>query len=273
MKAVSKYPCSKSLQLRNNNFVSIVTFYRLNRFSSKHLSMKKYTLLVFSIIYLSATAQKTFNDPNAVSRNIISFHAIEVSDGIDLYLTPGNEALAVSAVNEEVRNKITTRVEDGVLKIYYDHGGISFDRGNKKMKAYVSFKTLDNLHAAGGSDVYADEGINANDLKVHLGGGSDFHGKISSNKLEMNAHGGSDIYVSGKAASLTINTSGGSDFHGYDLITDNCDINASGGSDVNITCNKELNVNASGGSDVHYKGNGLIKNVNSGGSSSVKKAS
>jgi hypothetical protein len=222
--------------------------------------MRKYILLVFStIIFCSVTAQKTFNDPNAVSRHIIPFHEIEVSDGIDLYLTPGNEALTVSAVNEEVRNKITTKVEDGVLKIYYDHGGITFDVGNKKMKAYVSFKTLDDLQASGGSDVYADEGINANELKVHLAGGSDFRGKIYSNKLEMNAHGGSDIYVSGKAASLTINTSGGSDFHGYDLITDNCEINASGGSDVNITCNKELNVNASGGSDVHYKGTGLIK--------------
>src|SRR6476469_6216688 len=216
--------------------------------------MKKYTLLFCSLIYLSVTAQKTFNDPNAVSRNITSFHAIAVSDGIDLYLSPGNEAIAVSAVKEEVRNKITTKVEDGVLKIYYDHGGITFERGNKKMKAYVSFKTLGNLRASGGSDVYADEVINTEGLKVHLSGGSDFHGKINSDKLEVNAHGGSDIYVSGKAASLTINTSGGSDFHGYDLMTDNCDINASGGSDVNITCNKELNVNASGGSDVHYKG-------------------
>ena len=234
--------------------------------------MKKYALLVFSIICLSAAAQKTFNDPNAVSRNIIPFHAIEVSNGIDLYLTPGNEALAVSAVNEEVRNKITTKVENGVLKIYYDGNGITLDWGNKKMKAYVSFKTLDNLSASGGSDVYADEGIDANELKVHLAGGSDFRGKISSNKLEMNAHGGSDINVLGKATSLRINTSGGSDFHGYDLITDNCEINASGGSDVNITCNKELNVNASGGSDVRYKGNGSIKNVSNSGSSSVKKA-
>ncbi|HEY6977614.1 MAG TPA: DUF2807 domain-containing protein [Chitinophagaceae bacterium] len=81
--------------------------------------MKKYILLFFSaIVYCSVTAQKTFNDPDAVSRNIVSFHAIEVSDGIDLYLTQGNEALAVSAINEEVRNKIITKVEGGVLKIY-----------------------------------------------------------------------------------------------------------------------------------------------------------
>ena len=120
--------------MRDDKFNFIVTFYEVVRFRTKNPVMKKFILSAFSIICLSATAQKTFNDPNAVSRNIISFHAIEVSGGIDLYLTAGNEALAVSAVNEEVRNKITTKVEDGVLKIYYDHGGITFERGNKKMK-------------------------------------------------------------------------------------------------------------------------------------------
>jgi len=236
--------------------------------------MKKYMLSACAvIIFSSAIAQKTFNDPNAAIRNVSSFHAIQISDGIDLYLTQGNEALAVSAINEEVRNKITTKVEDGVLKIYYGHEGVTLDRGNKKMKAYVSFKTLDKLQASGGSDVYADEGISATELNVHLSGGSDFHGRVNSSKLQMEANGGSDVYVSGKATTLLINATGGSDFHGYDLISDNCSVNASGGSDVNITCNKELNVNASGGSDVYYKGDGSIKNMNSGGSSSVKKVS
>ncbi|HXL57328.1 MAG TPA: head GIN domain-containing protein [Chitinophagaceae bacterium] len=236
--------------------------------------MKKYILSACAVIISGLViAQKTINDPNAVTRNVSSFHAIEIEDGIDLYLTQGNEALAVSAINEEVRNKITTKVEDGILKIYCSRPGITLDRGNKKMKVYVSFKTLDNLHASGGSDVYADEGISAPQLTIHLSGGSDFRGKVKSNKLQMEASGGSDIYVSGTAVSLTINASGGSDFHGYDLIADNCEVNASGGSDVNITCNKELNVNASGGSDVYYKGNGSIKNMNSGGSSSVKKVS
>ena len=42
-------------------------------------------------------------------------------------------------------------------------------------------------------------------------------------------------------------------------------------SDAEITVNKELTVDASGGSDVYYKGSGVIRNVRSSGSSSVKK--
>jgi hypothetical protein len=235
--------------------------------------MKRYTFLLAAIVICSsASAQKTINDPNAVKRNISSFHAVEVSSGIDLYLTQGNETVAISATSDDARNKIITKVENGVLKIYYQPG-ISINFGNKKMKAYVSFKTLDALNASGGSDVYAEEGINAGNLAVKLSGGSDFRGKISSTDLKMEASGGSDVYVSGKANSLAVEVSGGSDFHGYDLSADMCNVNANGGSDVYITTNKEMNVNASGGSDVRYKGNGVIKNMNSSGSSSVKKAS
>ena len=235
--------------------------------------MKKYTLLCIATIFCTwSIAQKTINDPNAATRNVPSFHAVEVSSGIDLYLTQGNEAVAVSATSEDARNKIVTKVDNGVLKIYYEHG-LNFDWGNKKMKAYVSFKTLDALHASGGSDVFAEEGINSNNLSVRLSGGSDFRGKISSSALKMEASGGSDIYVSGKANTLSVEASGGSDFHGYDLVTDVCNVDANGGSDVYITSNKEMNVSASGGSDVRYKGNGVIKNMNSSGSSSVKKAS
>jgi len=158
------------------------------------------------------------------------------------------------------------------LKICFEHG-VNFNFGNKKLKAYVSFKTLDALHASGGSDVYAEDGINANNLEVRLSGGSDFRGKINSSALKMEASGGSDVYVSGKANTLSVEASGGSDFHGYDLVADICNVEANGGSDVYITTNKEMNVSASGGSDIRYKGNGVIKNVNSSGSSSVKKAS
>lgn len=261
----------KTLWKHKYDLIFAVTFFICIRLTSKNI-MRKYCLVVCTlIIFIPGIAQKMVNDPNAVKRSVPSFHAIQISHGIDLYLTQGNEAVAVSASAEEYRNKIITKVENGVLKIYYDQNMGLHWGGNKKMKAYVSFKTLDKLSASGGSDVYAEDGINTNDLTANFSGGSDFHGKINSGNLKIAASGGSDVYVSGKAASVTIDASGGSDFHAYDLVTDNCGIEASGGSDVYITANKEMNVNTSGGSDIHYRGSGIIKNMSSSGSSSIKR--
>jgi hypothetical protein len=49
-------------------------------------------------------------------------------------------------------------------------------------------------------------------------------------------------------------------------------VHSSGGSDVQITVNKELNVSASGGSDVYYKGACSVRQLSaSGGSDVIKK--
>jgi hypothetical protein len=89
--------------------------------------------------------------------------------------------------------------------------------------------------------------------------------------LSIHQSGGSDVDLSGNTTTLHVEASGGSDFHGYGLLTDFCSIKASGGSDANITVNKELNADASGGSDIYYKGSGVVKEVRSSGSGSVSK--
>ncbi|HEX4849758.1 MAG TPA: head GIN domain-containing protein [Puia sp.] len=232
-------------------------------------------LLAFAGIGLLSYAQNSnvIKDNNAQVRNVKGFHAIHVSNGIDLYLSQGNEAVAVSASNTDYRDKIKTEVEDGVLKIYIEHDGMHFNFGwhNAKLKAYVSVATLDQLEASGGSDVYLQGSIKTNKLEVGLSGGSDMKGSLEVADLSINQSGGSDVDIKGKVTNLDIEASGGSDFNGYDLVTDNCRISASGGSDTHVTVNKELSANASGGSDIFYKGQGVIKNMKSSGSSSISK--
>lgn len=237
--------------------------------------MKKISGLLAALCLLCTTvpAQKTIKDANAVTRNVKGFHAIEISHGIDLYLSQGNEeAVAVSAADKEDRDRIITRVEDGVLKIYYERreGSWGFSWGNKKMKAYVSATTINKLSASGGADVLVEGELKGERLVMHLSGGSDFKGKVSVQDLALSSSGGSDAAISGRAAKLQIQASGGSDIHGYDLLSDYCRVESSGGSDVYITANKELHTESSGGSDIHYRGNATVTSRKSGGSG-VKK--
>jgi len=236
--------------------------------------MKKllFSLLVTGLI-TTVSAQKTINDPNAEKRNVSGFHAIEVGGGIDLYLSQGEEAVAVSASKNEYRARIKTEVKGGVLKIWYEwNSNLRFDWSNHKLKAYVSFKDIDRLEGSGGSDISVDGSIKVAKLAMEVSGGSDFDGKVETGELNIQASGGSDVRISGKADRLIIDASGGSDFKGYDLASDICNVEASGGSDIQVTVNKELSANASGGSDVYYKGTGLIRDLKTSGSS-IKKVS
>lgn len=216
-----------------------------------------------------AQNSKVINDKNAETRNMKGFHAIEVSNGIDLYLSEGNEAVAVSALDIKNRDKIITEVENGILKIYMEKG-LHWGGGDRGLKAYVSFSKLDNLKASGGSDVYIQDILKTDKLDIDLSGGSDLKGKLNIQDLSLDQSGGSDVDVSGTVANLSVTASGGSDLKGYDLITDVCHIVASGGSDARITVNKELVANASGGSDISYRGTASVKEITSGSSSITK---
>ena len=73
--------------------------------------------------------------------------------------------------------------------------------------------------------------------------------------------------------SLILKPAEQSGFKGYDMVVDYCDAKASGASDIKITVNQELSAEASGASDVNYKGSGLIRDVNTSGSSSISRRS
>ncbi|NCI46294.1 head GIN domain-containing protein [Sediminibacterium soli] len=236
--------------------------------------MKKILLLAALFTATAAYSQKTVMDANAQKRPAKNFHAIEASDGIDLYITQGgDEALAVSASSSEYRDKIHSEVVNGVLKLYYDRprSGWNISWGlNRKLKAYISVKTLDALSASGGSDVNFENDLKIGTLAMHLSGGSDLRGSFHGESLSVSASGGSDVFLSGQVNSIRINASGGSDVHGYEMTSNYCTVDTSGGSDVKITVNKEISGSASGGSDLYYRGNAVSTAGKSGGSS-VKK--
>ncbi|HVF97373.1 MAG TPA: head GIN domain-containing protein [Flavisolibacter sp.] len=237
--------------------------------------MKKLLFLLMPVFATGvAISQKVINDPNAEIRKTGSFTGVSVSSGIDLVLSAGEEAVAVSADKTADRNRIHTEVENGILKIWYEsNSGISIQWGEKNLKAYVSYKTLKSLKASGGSDVDVDGTIKTSELRLDISGGSDFKGAVETENLRVNQSGGSDIHISGKANTLSVDASGGSDFNGYNLVTEICDLEASGGCDIEITANKELSARASGASDIHYKGKPNLKEARASGASSVKSRS
>lgn len=238
-------------------------------------------LVLAASVFTAAGAQSSQGDllvkaPNVQKRTVGSFHAIEVSNAIDLVIKQGDEeGVAVSAASPDLRDRIVTKVENGVLMIYVDKKGFhaNWAWSDRKMKAFVSFKTLNNLSASGSSDVYVDGSIQGDDLRLELSGSSDFKGGINVKNLTLHQSGSSDVKLNGGANDIRIDLSGASDVNAFDFAVDNCTIDASGSSDVHITVNKELNVNSSGSSDVYYKGTAEVIKSHTSGSSSVSKKS
>ena len=230
-------------------------------------------LLLLSLPAIYAQNEKNIVvDGNAEVRHISSFTAIEVSGAIDLYLSQGNEeAVAISASSEDIRSRIRTEVKGNTLHIYLDGKGLNWKIwGNNKMKAYVTFKSLNRVEASGACNVKATSAIKVEDLKIELSGASDFSGAVNVTRLHLEATGASNMRINGTANEATIDASGACTMKCYDLKTDHAKIDASGASNINITVNKELNAGASGGSSIFYKGTGLIREISTSGGATIK---
>src|SRR5258708_2078873 len=125
---------------------------------------------------LSVLAQKTvMNDANVEVRAVRGFHGIEVSNVIDLYLSQGGqETVGVSAAEIKWRDRIRTEVEGGILKIWLDNKGWSWNGGGKKMKGYFFFSSPGKLVASGARDVYVDWGFFGSSPQIMVSCASDF---------------------------------------------------------------------------------------------------
>lgn len=237
--------------------------------------MKTLFLILFTTFCSTALfAQKTVYDKNAEPRRISSFHAIHVSNAFDVYITQGSEeAVAVSAADKDDLPRIETNVENGVLKIRYNDNKKKWS-GNKKLKAYIALKNIDELRAGGACDVKIEGGLRAASLKVNLSGATDLSGElIVDGALDVNLSGASDMTITGAAQNVTIDASGASDVKAYDFTTNICNVEASGASGVRITVDKELSAKLSGASSVSYKGGALIRDIKTSGASSVSRKS
>jgi len=230
--------------------------------------MKKMILTTFALLGVMMAFSQSADEKDAQKRNLTGFQGIEISNGIDLYLTDGPESVSIYSSNHSLRDKIKTEVNGGILRIYLDKE-YHLPPGHTNMKAYVSLKGLKSLSASGGCDVFLQNELKADHLDVRLSGGSDMKGKLSANELVLKQSGGSDVELSGTVRNLEVDASGGSDLKGFDLVSDFASLNASGGSDCRLTVNVEIRVVASGGSDVHYQGSASAKSVSTSGSSSV----
>lgn len=228
--------------------------------------MKKIFSAFFLLFSLSAFAQDNKELDNGYTQKRVimgSFNAIEVTDGIDLFLTQGTaDSLMISAADEKYFARFKTDVINGTLKIYYESKGIKWVSGEKgRFKAYLTFKSLEKLMASSGSTVNLKNKLELGDLDLQITSGAVFNGGINAKLINVAQNSGAVVNISGKADKMVIVISSGGMFKGYELAVDNCIATSSSGANVQITINKELTATVSSGGGIHYKGDALIRDI------------
>ena len=232
------------------------------------------SLLIVLALCTSLNAQKTINDPNAQVRSVSGYHGVAVSGSIELFLTQGNEeSVVISADDTNLRDKVITEVDDGILHIYLERKNkIQIDWPNqKKIRAYVSVKDIDYLSSSGSGKLHIEGNIKADKLKVDISGSGNLEGAVNTKDLLLGISGSADVDLSGTAEKSDFHISGSGNIRSYDFSTEYCTASISGSGNVKVTVTKELSAHISGSGSVFIKGDGLIRDYSASGSGKFKR--
>ena len=231
------------------------------------------TLTVALLLGLSATITLAEDEER---REVDSFHAINVSGGIDLELHQGDHYSVIVHASSGDTDEVETEVNHETLSI--KRAGSFFGWFHwfglfhlfEHYSVEVTLPKLDKVQASGGSNVEFDKDFSGDQLDLKASGGTDlrFRGKVNS--LDITTSGGSDTFLEGSTHLLKVRASGGSDLHALKFEVSEADVSASGGSDIAINVQDKMTVRASGGSDVHYAGHPKQTDIKSSGGSDVR---
>lgn len=231
-------------------------------------SLRAILLILLMVIGQSCINGKNYGPLVKETRKVKNFDGLEVSHGIDVFLTMGNNEHLELEAPEGLIEHLVTEVKGETLKIYLDKNlGWTYS----DIKIYLEAKKIQKIHASGGSDVKCENTIESRDLDLRASGGSDIKLEVDTKNLEVNVSGGADIVLSGKTEEITAKTSGGSDLKAFDLVAQYADLEASGGSDIKITVEEELEARTSGGADIEYMGDPQKVDTKASTSSDIRK--
>ena len=185
-----------------------------------------------------------------------SFNSIEVSTGIDLFLTQSESPNISVQADENIQELIIIEIKNETLKIYMDKS--SHHVTSKKV--VVNFLTIEQIKATTGSEVFSTNTLKVPSLDLSTSSGSEMELSVETRRISSSSSSGSELTLKGSTEEFIGSSSSGSELNASKLITNYCEINASSGSDLSVNCQEELNAKASSGA--HIKNHeAAIKNI------------
>lgn len=190
-------------------------------------------------------------------REIAPFNGVKVSSGITLFLTQGEENSVIVEANGSIIDDVITKTEEGILKIYIS--SIKKIRINNSVKVHVTFSWINSIDASAGSEVIGKNKFMVEKLFVENSSGSSSNFEVECRDLEMNASSGASIDLKGSSLNLIANSSSGSSINSIGLKTVNAKLEASSGSDIEVSVSGEIEASASSGASIEYVGDAIPK--------------
>jgi hypothetical protein len=216
------------------------------------------SILLSSCWFLGPSIKGNGNVTEEV-RQVGNFDQIEVSRGMNAYITQGSPAKVLVIADNNLHKVIKTKVDHGVLKIYVDENV----RWAKEKKVMITVEKLSGVKTSSGANAWSQNQIMSDDLELNASSGANITLDVNAKHLTAACSSGANIKLSGLAKEAELKTSSGANLKGRDLKADQCRMKASSGGNVSSTVVEKLDADASSGGNIVYFGEPRSTDINS----------
>ncbi|HET6559693.1 MAG TPA: head GIN domain-containing protein [Prolixibacteraceae bacterium] len=199
------------------------------------------------------------------TRNLDGFDEIEVSLGMNVYITQGSPTNVKVIADNNLHDVIETDVDGDVLKVYVSAN----IREAREMKVMVTVEDITRVNVTSGGNVYSQNQIKAENMELKATLGSNMTMDLDAENLHAACSTGANIKLSGVARESELEGSSGANLKAEDLKSERCRMRASGGGNVYASVIKELEAKASGGGNIVYYGEPATADISSSGGGNI----
>jgi hypothetical protein len=187
------------------------------------------------------------------TREVAAFDRLEITDSVDVEVTPGDSRAVVVTAGEDVIDHVHTESSGGVLRIDIVDRGIvigpdPFDDARVK----VSAGALDGVRVDGSGDVRLS-GLDRDALELEIDGAGDIEATGTVGNLIATIQGAGDANLSGleaRIARVTVEGAGDAQLN----VTDTLDVAVRGAGDVSYRGDPSVRSSVEGAGDLRHEG-------------------
>ena len=203
------------------------------------------------------------------TRSVSGFRNVEVSGAIDVYVKQDSATSVKVEADDNILEYVQVHTNGSTLEIYTESG---FNlRPSNKIKVFLTNPGFDGLDISGACTITSENELTSSErINLNLSGASEGRLAINAPSVIIEVSGASTAELKGRTKDLDVSAHGASRVRGYDLMTENSDVNISGASHAELYASVSLDGEASGASSVYYMGN-ASNNIRPSGASHVGK--
>lgn len=199
------------------------------------------------------------------TRKLEGFDEIEVSLGMNVYITQGSPANVKVVADNNLHDVIETDVDGDVLKVYVSAN----IREAREMKVMVTVEDITRVNVTSGGNVYSQNQIKAENMELKATLGSNLTMDLDAGNLHAVCSTGANIKLSGVAKESELEGSSGANLKAEALKSERCRMRASGGGNVYASVVEELEAKASSGGNIVYYGEPATADISSSGGGNI----